>query len=131
MYWKQGWAFGQNFLLCPTDGRAEVQNFSLVRPKAEPSRIVRLSENRSARLSARLPSTFSDKFGHRTAELPRLLELNLERYLCFFFLNNYFSRTNDNLTMFFTVSAEFRPQKIASYNLKTINYSIILVNYKL
>jgi len=32
-----GWAFGQNFFLCPTDGRAEVQNFSLVRPKAEPN----------------------------------------------------------------------------------------------
>ena len=42
----QGWAFGQNFFLCPTDGRAEVKNFWLVRPKAEPSRIVQLSENR-------------------------------------------------------------------------------------
>ena len=45
---KQESAFGQIFLLCLTDGRAEVQNYWLVRLKAEPSRVVQLSENRSA-----------------------------------------------------------------------------------
>jgi len=34
---KQESAFGQIFLLCLTDGRAEVQNYGLVRLKAEPN----------------------------------------------------------------------------------------------
>ena len=40
---RQGWAFGQNFFLCPTESRAELSNC----PKIG-----------SARLSALLPSTF-------------------------------------------------------------------------
>jgi len=35
---KQGCSFGQKFLGCPTDGRAEAKIFWFVRPKAEPSR---------------------------------------------------------------------------------------------
>ena len=46
----------------------------------KPSRIVQLSENRSTRLT----SNFSDKFRHRTAELPRLLEQYFKRYSTFF-----------------------------------------------
>ena len=69
---KQGCAFGQNFVICPTDGRAEVKNFIFVRPKAEP----KLSDcPKSARLGLRL---FSDIFRHdlgqsdsRISESPR------------------------------------------------------------
>ena len=67
---------------------------SSVRPTAEPrSKIFGLSDRKpsraelsncpkigSARFSARLPSTFSDKFGHRTAELPRLSEHFFRHY---------------------------------------------------
>ena len=86
-----------NFLALSDRRPSRGPKFWLVRPRAEPSRIVQLSENRSARLSARLPSTFSDKFGQSDSRIPENIGAFFRRNLGFFsdFFKNYYSLTTD------------------------------------
>ena len=78
----QGSPFGQIFLLCPTDGRAEVQNFGL--SDREPSRAELSNCPKISRLSAWLSSTFSDKFGQSNNRIPKTLGAFLGQINVFF-----------------------------------------------